>query len=63
MLLTHGDSAEVVGEELEVVARSGGIVAAVQHKTEKIYGLQFHPEVELSVNGKTMLKNYLYKVS
>ena len=63
MLLTHGDSVETVGAELEVVGRSGSVVAAVQHKTKHIYGLQFHPEVELSLQGKAMLKNFLYSVS
>ena len=62
MLLTHRDSVETVGEELEVVGKSGDIVAAVQHKSKHIYGVQFHPEVDLSVQGRNMLKNFLYSV-
>ena len=62
-MLTHGDSVEKVGEELEVVGRSGSVIAAVQHKKRQIFGLQFHPEVELSLHGKTMFKNFLYSVS
>ncbi len=62
VLLTHGDSVEEVGEELEVVGRSSSIVVAVQHKTKDVFGLQFHPEVELSTHGKSMLKNFLYLV-
>lgn len=63
MLLTHGDSIETVPEgELKVVGKSGGLVAAVQHKDKPIFGVQFHPEVDLTVNGKEMLKNFLFKV-
>ena len=64
VLLTHGDSIETVPEkELKVVAKSGSLVAAVQHKEKPIFGVQFHPEVDLTVNGKEMLKNFLFKVS
>ena len=62
VLLTHGDSIEEVSGDMEVVGVSGNIVAAIQHKSKPIYGVQFHPEVDLSVNGKKMLSNFLYSV-
>lgn len=34
-------------------------IMAVQHKTNPVYGLQFHPESILTPDGKTMLKNFL----
>lgn len=36
-----------------------GEIMAVQHKTEPVFGLQFHPESILTPDGKTMLKNFL----
>ena len=42
---------------------SGNLVAAIQHKTLPIYGVQFHPEVDLTVNGRDILKNFVYTVS
>jgi len=37
-------------------------VAAMEDKKRKLYGVQFHPEVEHTPEGKTMLNNFLYKV-
>ena len=63
VLLTHGDSVEKLAESFQAVAHSGNIVAAIQHKALKIYGLQFHPEVDLTDKGADMMRNYLYNVS
>lgn len=35
----------------------------IGNEKSKIYGLQFHPEVDLTPQGKTMLKNFLYNIS
>ena len=37
-------------------------VAAMVHSEKKIFALQFHPEVEHSVAGNQILKNFLYHV-
>ena len=37
-------------------------VAAMGHQAKRIYGVQFHPEVEHTQHGKTMLNNFLYEV-
>jgi len=63
VLLTHGDSVIEIAPDLEVVALSPeGIPSALQHKTKPLYGVQFHPEVDLSVDGKALLSNFLFKV-
>ncbi|EPY40501.1 GMP synthase (glutamine-hydrolysing), partial [Angomonas deanei] len=60
VLLTHGDSVEECGEHLKIIGKSSSnIIAAVQHQSSPFFGVQFHPEVELSVNGKVVLKNFL----
>lgn len=46
VLLTHGDSVNTLGEQLEVMGyTSNRIVAALSCEQLKIYGVQFHPEV------------------
>jgi anthranilate synthase/aminodeoxychorismate synthase-like glutamine amidotransferase len=45
---------------LEISAESpDGLVMAMRHRTEKIEGVQFHPESILTDHGKRLLKNFL----
>lgn len=36
--------------------------AAIQNNEQKLYGVQFHPEVEHTKNGTKMLENFLYSI-
>jgi GMP synthase (glutamine-hydrolysing) len=38
------------------------LLVAIEHESRKLYGVQFHPEVDLTVNGAAMIKNFLYGV-
>ena len=62
VLLTHGDSVDKVPEGFRVIARSGELVAGIECAEKRQYGVQFHPEVDLSVDGVAMLRNFLYGV-
>lgn len=45
---------------LEISAESpDGLVMAMRHRTEKIEGVQFHPESILTDHGKKLLQNFL----
>lgn len=60
VLLTHGDSITDLGTQLQSCAiSSSGITAAIWHEKLRIYGVQFHPEVDLTTNGSRMLSNFL----
>lgn len=37
-------------------------VAAMGNKAKRLYGVQFHPEVEHTQHGKSILNNFLYEV-
>nr|XP_054768428.1 GMP synthase [glutamine-hydrolyzing]-like [Lytechinus pictus] len=63
VLLTHGDSIDKVAKGFVVAAKSGNIVASIANEKKRLYGVQFHPEVDLSENGKQMLRNFLFEVS
>lgn len=66
VLMSHGDSVGEPAPGFEIVGKSASthhhdVVAVIQNPEKRFYGVQFHPEVELSVNGGKMLENFLYK--
>ena len=62
VLMSHGDSVSKLAPGFKVAANSGDVVAAIYNKDLKIYGVQFHPEVDLTVHGKEMMANFLKKI-
>lgn len=62
VLMSHGDSVKELAPGFLVGARSDEVYAAIYHPGLKIFGVQFHPEVDLTVNGKQMMANFLYKI-
>ena len=62
VLMSHGDSVEVLAEGFKVCATTGDVCAAMYDEQRRLYGVQFHPEVDLTVNGVAMLRNFLYKI-
>ena len=64
VLLTHGDSLTTLapGFRSTAVSASSGICASIEHETRPLYGVQFHPEVDLTPDGSVMLANFIDKV-
>ncbi len=61
--MSHGDSIVSLPDGFEITAATANTpVAAMVHPEKRLYGLQFHPEVEHTPMGKTMLANFLFKV-
>jgi anthranilate synthase/aminodeoxychorismate synthase-like glutamine amidotransferase len=51
---------ESVPDELEVTATSSdGVVMGLRHRTQRVEGVQFHPESVLTVSGPALLANFL----
>lgn len=59
VLMSHGDSVAELPEGFVVSGRSEHAVAAFWHPGRRIHGVQFHPEVDLTANGATMLENFV----
>ena len=62
VLMSHGDSVEKLADGFAVTGKSGEVVAAIANDKLKIYGVQFHPEVDLTEHGKEIMGNYLTKI-
>ena len=37
-------------------------ISGIANEKQKLYGVQFHPEVDLTDQGKSMLKNFVFEV-
>ena len=62
VLMSHGDSVEELPEGFRVTGRSEDAVAAIADEARGLYGVQFHPEVDLTDHGREMLWSFLHRV-
>ncbi len=61
--MSHTDYISAVPEGFKITASSGTCpVAAYENAEKKLYGVQFHPEVNHTLFGERMLRNFLYNV-
>jgi len=60
--MSHGDKIEEMPPDFHTLAQTENSPYAVIGNGGGIYGLQFHPEVAHTPEGKTILRNFVYKV-
>ena len=62
-LMSHTDYVENVPEGFKNIASTPVCPnAAMENPQKKLYGIQFHPEVNNSVNGTQVIRNFLYNI-
>ena len=62
--MSHGDTVKTPPAGFLVTGSTDTLeVAAMADEARKIYAVQFHPEVHHSVDGDTMLRNFLFKIA
>ncbi len=58
--MSHGDNIETLPPGFELAAHSEQLPVAAMFNTQRMfYAVQFHPEVEHTVFGRTMLENFV----
>jgi GMP synthase (glutamine-hydrolysing) len=61
--MSHADTIASIPDQYEIIASTPSVkVAAFQLKGEKVYGIQFHPEVTHSLEGKNLLRNFVVHI-
>jgi len=61
--MSHGDSVEFLPEKFRKTSRSvNGVISSYESTEDKIYALQFHPEVNHTEYGKKILYNFAFKI-
>ena len=63
VLMSHGDTVKNVPNGFKVIGKSGEAIAAIGNEEKRMYGLQFHPEVDLTEEGMKILENFIRKVA
>ncbi len=61
--MSHGDALSRPPKGFEVIARTDNSpICAVRDAARRIYGIQFHPEVVHTPEGRNILSNFLYRI-
>ncbi len=61
--MSHADTIKRIADNFEIIASTDSVeVAAYQIKGTQTYGIQFHPEVTHSIDGKQLLQNFLVDI-
>jgi GMP synthase (glutamine-hydrolysing) len=61
--MSHGDTIRELPDEVEIICSTPDVkVGGFAFENEQTFGIQFHPEVSHSVDGKTLLKNFLVDI-
>lgn len=61
--MSHMDYIDKMPEGFDILATTGSCpVAAFGNREKKIYGVQFHPEVQHTVKGQSILERFLYDI-
>ena len=59
---SHGDSVVELPAGFEVAGRTDNAVAAVENRGRRLYGVQFHPEVNHTDHGTEILENFVFAI-
>lgn len=61
--MSHGDAVRELPEGFRVLGRTANTpIAAMADLERHLYGVQFHPEVVHTPQGREMLRNFLYRI-
>jgi GMP synthase (glutamine-hydrolysing) len=59
---SHGDHVVGLPAGFHVTARTHNAVAAVENLTSRLYGVEFHPEVNHTDRGREILRNFVFGI-
>lgn len=61
--MSHGDKVSKVPPDWDITSESENkIISSAENNNDKIYGVQFHPEVMHTDNGKEIIYNFLFNI-
>jgi GMP synthase (glutamine-hydrolysing) len=59
---SHGDHVVGLPEGFHLTGRTANAIAAVENPAKKMYGVEFHPEVNHTESGTQILRNFVFEI-
>ena len=59
---SHGDHVVGLPDGFNLTGRTDNAIAAVENPATKMYGVEFHPEVNHTENGTQILRNFVFEI-
>ena len=60
--MSHGDSVDILPDGFQALARTESNPVTAMANAQGMVGLQFHPEVTHTPQGKDIIRNFLYRI-
>ncbi len=60
--MSHSDQTEIMPEGFHTLATSNNSIAMIENTEKNIYGVQFHPEVTHTDEGRLLLENFVFNI-
>ncbi|MBL7870342.1 MAG: glutamine-hydrolyzing GMP synthase [Cyclobacteriaceae bacterium] len=61
--MSHADTISSIPDEFQVIASTPSVkIAAFRLKSKRLFGIQFHPEVTHTTEGKNLLRNFVVTI-
>ena len=60
--MSHGDHVTRLPAGFQTTATTGDVVTAIENPEQKLFAVQFHPEVAHTPLGKEILRNFLFNI-
>jgi GMP synthase (glutamine-hydrolysing) len=59
---SHGDHVLGIPDGFAITGRTQNAIAAIENRTQRIYGVEFHPEVNHTDRGTEILRNFVFEI-
>ncbi len=61
--MSHEDAVVKIPRKFKIIASTkNSKLTIIENTKKKIYGVQFHPEITHTDNGKQIFKNFLFEI-
>ena len=61
--MSHEDAVVTIPKKFKIIASTkDSKLTIIENKKDQIYGVQFHPEITHTDNGKQLFKNFLFQI-